>query len=281
MSESPATRSADVCRACGGPTAAAFASLVLGRHPVRYLRCQQCDSLQTEPPYWLAESYSSAIAATDTGAMVRNLVCQAAVSVVATVCRVHGKLLDWGGGVGVLCRLLRDRGFDAYLSDRYADPELARAFCVAPEECRPNSFALISAMEVLEHYDNPASEVARLFALRPEVLVATTQLYTGQGADWWYLSPQTGQHVFFYSQKCLRLLARQHGYHYFGAGWIHLFSVRPLGAVQRLTLRLLLSNIGLGLVRIWQTASLRGRFANQDSKSVGRQLAAPPPDRAK
>lgn len=281
MSESPTTRSADVCRACGGPTCAAFESLVLGRHRVEYLRCRNCDSLQTEPPYWLSESYTAAIAATDTGAMVRNLVCHAAVCIIASVCAVRGKLLDWGGGVGVLCRLLRDRGFDAYLSDRYAEPVLAQAFRVSPDECPAGSFALVSAMEVLEHYDDPAAEIARLFALQPQVVVATTETYSGQGQDWWYLAPQTGQHVFFYSRKCLRWLAHKHGYNYFGVRSIHLFSARALRRSQRVLLRIFLSNIGLGLMRIWLAASLRGRFANLDSESVCRQLAAQPPDRSR
>ena len=264
----------EVCRGCGGATSAAFETFVLGRHRVKYARCRACDSLQTEPPYWLAESYTSAIAATDTGAMVRNLVCHAAVYAVAVVFRVRGKLLDCGGGAGVLCRLLRDSGFDAYLSDKYADPVFARPFCVSLEECPPGGFALVSAVEVLEHYENPGNELDRLFALKPQALLATTQLYTGQGQDWWYLSRQTGQHVFFYSEKCLKLLARKHGYDYFGAGWIHVFSARPLGSVRRIVLRMLLSSVGLGVIRLCLSARLRGHFANKDSETVCRQLAA-------
>jgi 2-polyprenyl-3-methyl-5-hydroxy-6-metoxy-1,4-benzoquinol methylase len=264
----------DACRACGGATSVAFETLILGRYRVKYARCRACDSLQTEPPYWLAESYTSAIAATDTGAMIRNLVCHAAVYAVAAVCHVRGKLLDCGGGAGVLCRLLRDSGFDAYLSDKYADPIFARAFSVSIDECPPGSFALVSAVEVLEHYENPGSELDRLFALKPKALVATTQLYTGETQDWWYLARQTGQHVFFYSEKCLKLLAHRHGYDYFGVGWIHVFSARPLGPVRRIMLRVLLSSVGLGVIRLCLTAGLRGRFANQDSERVCRQLAA-------
>jgi len=222
----------------------------------------------------LAESYTAAISAADTGAMVRNLVCHAAVYAVAVVCRVRGKFLDCGGGAGVLCRLLRDSGFDAYMSDKYADPVFARAFCVSLEECVPGSFALVSAVEVLEHYENPGNDFDRLFALEPEALLATTELYTGQGQDWWYLSPQTGQHVFFYSEKCLKLLARKHGYDYFGTGWIHVFTARPMGSVRRIVLRMLLSSVGLGIIRLCLSARLRGRFANQDSETVRRQLAA-------
>ncbi len=263
----------DACRGCGGATLVAFETLILGHHHVKFLCCQDCESLQSEPPHWLGESYTSAIAATDTGAMVRNLVCHAAVYAVAAVWRIRGKLLDCGGGAGVLCRLLRDSGFDAYLSDRYADPVFARAFTVSIDECPTGSFSLISAVEVLEHYEEPAREIGRLFALAPSVVVATTLPYAGEGAEWWYLAKQTGQHVFFYSRKCLRLLARRHRYHYFGAGTFHVFAASRIGWAQRVLLRLLLSDIGLGVVRIWLAASLRGRFANQDSARVCERLA--------
>jgi hypothetical protein len=272
----------EACRACGGSTEAAFTTMLLGRHPVRFLKCQACESLQAEHPYWLAEAYAAAIAATDTGAMIRNLLCQAAVYAVTVICGVHGKLLDSGGGAGVLCRLLRDHGFDAYLSDKYADPVFARAYCVPFGECRAGDFALISAVEVLEHYEHPAAELGQLFALAPQVLVATTQIYRGEGRDWWYLSAQTGQHLFFYSEKCLALLARKHGYHYLGTGWLHVFCAKPLGPLRRAALRFFLSNIGLGIVRLGLTASLRGGFANQDHTKVCTQLAAqqvePPSD---
>jgi hypothetical protein len=101
------------CRACGGATAVAFVTTVLRHHQVRFFKCLACESLQTEVPNWLQEAYGSAIAATDTGVMVRNLICHALVVVVATVLRVRGRLLDYGGGAGILCRMLRDHGFDA------------------------------------------------------------------------------------------------------------------------------------------------------------------------
>jgi hypothetical protein len=262
----------DTCRACGAPTSPAFETTVLGRYRVNFLRCHNCESLQSEPPYWLGEAYTSAIAATDTGAMVRNLVSQAAVCVIAAMCRVRGRFLDYGGGAGVLCRMLRDSGFDAYLTDKYSDPVFARAYALSGDECQPGGFALISAVEVLEHYVDPAGEIGRLFALAPQVLVATTQLYAGEGEGWWYLSRQTGQHIFFYSRKCLDLLARRHGYHYLNAGWFHVFSARPIGWIRRGLLRCLLSNVGLGIVRLWQAARLRGHFANQDNARVCAQL---------
>jgi len=270
----------DTCRACGGATTVVFETTILGRYSVKFLKCQVCESLQPENPFWIGESYTDAIGATDTGAMVRNLQCLAAVYAVSALCRVRGRILDSGGGAGVLCRLLRDYGFDAYLSDKHADPVFARAFSIPIDECRTGDFALVSAVEVLEHFEDPAGEIGRLFALRPDVVVATTEVYRGEGKDWWYLSTQTGQHVFFYSEKCFELLARKRGLYYLGAGWIHVFSAKPLGLVRRVALRLLLSNAGLGMVRLWLAARLRGRFANRDHVVACEQLAARQSERA-
>ena len=264
----------EACRACGGATTVVFETTILGRYPVNFLKCQICESLQPQGVFWLAESYSSAIAATDTGAMVRNLQSQAAVYAVAVCCRIGGRFLDFGGGAGVLCRLLRDHGFDAYVTDRYADPVFARAFSISLEDCRARDFALVSAVEVLEHLENPASEIDWLFALRPDVIVATTQVYRGEGKDWWYLSAQTGQHVFFYSRKCLEQLAHKYGFYYLDAGWIHVFSAKPLGMLRRVALRVSLSNLGLGMIRLWLSVRLRGRNANRDHTTLCEQLAA-------
>jgi hypothetical protein len=263
----------DTCRACGGSATEVFETTVLGRYRVSYLKCQVCESLQPQSPFWVAESYSAAIGATDTGAMVRNFQCHAALYAVAKLCNVRGKILDYGGGAGVLCRLLRDHGFDAYTTDKYADPVFARAFSIPLDECRVRDFAMVSAVEVLEHLEDPAGEIDQIFALQPDIMVATTQIYRGEGKDWWYLSAQTGQHVFLYSQKCLEQLARKHRYFYLSGDWIHIFSARPLGMMRRMALRLLLSNVGLGAVRLWLAARLRGRFFKRDNAIASEQLA--------
>jgi 2-polyprenyl-3-methyl-5-hydroxy-6-metoxy-1,4-benzoquinol methylase len=264
----------DACRACGGATTVVFETTILGRYPVNFLKCQVCESLQPKDPFWIAESYSNAIAATDTGAMVRNLQCQAAVYAVAVCCRASGRFLDFGGGAGVLCRLLRDHGFDAFVTDKYAEPVFARAFSISLDECQGGEFALVSAVEVLEHLEDPAREIGRLFALQPDVVVATTQVYQGQGKDWWYLSAQTGQHVFFYSKRCLEQFAQKYGFYYLDADWIHVFSAKPLGMFRRVALRFSLSNLGLGMIRLWLAVRLRGRNANRDHTTLCGQLAA-------
>lgn len=256
------------CRLCGGAVELAFRKVVLGRHRVTFFRCLSCGSLQTEQPYWLAEAYQSALAGSDTGAVYRSLTCQAAVVTVARALRLQGAFLDYGGGAGLLCRLLRDCGFDAYTSDKYAEPVYAQAFSVDPERLSSRPVALISAVEVLEHCAEPAAEIGRLFAAHPRALLATTVPYSGQAEDWWYLGANAGQHVFFYSPKALKLLAERHGYHYLGVDCFHLYSTTALSILQRAALRTGLSKLGLRARAVWLAATRRARFASADFQAI-------------
>lgn len=254
----------DRCRLCDGPVSLAFEARVLGRHRVAFSRCEACRSLQTESPYWLKEAYQDAIAAMDTGAVARNLICHVAVVAVARILAVKGRFLDFGGGTGMLCRLLRDGGFDAYVYDRFAEPVYARPFLLQPRDVQPDSIGLLSAVEVFEHCAHPAREVGELFSLRPQVLLATTIPYRDEGKDWWYLGTSAGQHVFFYSRAGLEYLARKYGYHYLGAGYFHVFSKRAISQWRRVCLRAALSAPGLRLLRIWEAATRRGRHTDAD-----------------
>ena len=50
------------------------------------------------------------------------------------------------------------------------------------------------------------------------MVIFTTELYTGQREDWWYLAPDLGQHVFFYSARGLEEFARTLGFAFVDAG---------------------------------------------------------------
>ncbi len=252
------------CRLCAGALLKAFDLQVLGRYQVDYLRCQRCGSLQTESPYWLEEAYTAALAAIDTGAVERCLRSQAAILATVRTCRVEGRLWDFGGGAGLLCRLLRDCGLDAWMYDKYAHSTYASAFVLQPAQVAPDSVALVSAIEVFEHCAQPAIELAPLFAARPAVVFASTEPYAGEGPEWWYLNASTGQHVFFYTTRGLELLAHSHGYHYVGVGGLHVFTRSALPPLRRRLLRLALSRRAIRAVRVWLALRARNDFAQAD-----------------
>ncbi len=111
----------DRCRLCGGETKVHFTDLILRKYTCRYLLCSACGSLQTEQPYWLEEAYGTgSIADADSGVFLRSINSLCVIFLSAWLLRMpkRARVLDFGGGNGLLCRMLRDVGFDARLTDQ-------------------------------------------------------------------------------------------------------------------------------------------------------------------
>jgi hypothetical protein len=245
------------CRLCGSDAQPQFSLTVLQKYQVQYYLCTRCKSLQTEAPYWLQEAYSDASSADsqgsasknlnnlDTGAAQRNLRSLAATMLVAKALKAKN-LVDYGGGDGLLCRLLRDYGLNAFVSDPHASPTYAQGF-TDPNFEHPD---LLTAFEVFEHLPDPATDLAGLFATDPVALLATTSIYSGQGPDWWYLIPETGHHIFFYSEEALKIIADRHGYELLRPG-AHILFVKPgrLSATARKFLQVAMREKPLRLYR--------------------------------
>lgn len=210
---------ASACRLCGGATQQRFHLTLLGRHRVGYFVCMACGSLQTEAPHWLAEAYASGnLSPLDTGAAQRCIDNQATCIALARWLGLRNAV-EFGGGDGLLCRLLRDHGLNGFSTDRHARSVYAQGFDT-PDFQTPD---LVLAFEVIEHFADPGNELKALFAGRPRAVLVSTDVYWDQGADWWYLSPETGQHVFFYSRKALRDFGAGQGYRLVTGGPYSLF----------------------------------------------------------
>ena len=266
------------CRLCGGPSRRQFAKVLLGKYDVTYYRCDRCGSLQTEVPYWLDDAYRAGnLAESDPGPFVRSVRGATVVFISARLLRLptRARVLDFGGGVGLLCRMLRDIGFDAYVSDRYAMNQLARGFDdtgAAPD--------MICAFEVVEHFSDPSKGMAEILARGARVCVVGTYTYEGQGADWWYLGALSGQHVFFYSEVGMRLLAAGHGYHYKRIGDLHFFFRDSLGWLRADLLRRALSERHARCVWAYLALKMSNRFAESDMRAAVRRLGAAGPGKA-
>ncbi|MEI6674203.1 MAG: class I SAM-dependent methyltransferase [Verrucomicrobiota bacterium] len=193
--------------------------------------------MQTEEPYWLEEAYSSALSALDVGAVGRNkrfeVVTQA---IIQAFMDPDGRFVDYGGGHGLFVRSMRDRGFDFWWSDKYAENLYARGFeyvdAGEPVEA-------VTAFEVFEHLIDPAGEIARMLEMAPNVLFSTMLMppYLPKPGDWWYYVPETGQHVGIFAEASLRWVAREHSLHFNTNGvGLHLLSKAP---VSPLAFRLL------------------------------------------
>jgi hypothetical protein len=235
---------ANSCRLCGNQVAAVFSLRLLQKYEVEYLRCIVCESLQTERPYWMQEAYQNNLSILDTGAAQRNLSNLAATFAVSKLLHLSD-VVDFGGGDGLLCRLLRDYKINCYVNDKYAAASYARAFAT-PEFFHPG---ILLAFEVLEHFECPFNDLKPLFASNPRVILASTGIYCGQGSDWWYLAPETGQHVFFYSEKALHSIAKSYGYRLLICSGHLLFLKSDLtGMVKTFLVKLLLQRYVLRMI---------------------------------
>lgn len=118
------------------------------------------------------------------------------------------RILDYGGGNGLLARLLRDKGFtrvetyDPFVPDHAARPA--------------GTYDLILCFEVVEHAPDPSAtfrDIATL--LDPAGMVIFSTLLQpadidAHGVGWWYVAPRNG-HVSLHSAESLNRVARPLG----------------------------------------------------------------------
>ncbi len=90
----------------------------------------------TEQPTWLDEAYSDSVRPNDLDGAARVERCRMIVFWLWKLFRFAAadRLLDWGGGDGLLVRKLRDDGIDAALHDPYSHNAYAIGFEGQPDE---------------------------------------------------------------------------------------------------------------------------------------------------
>ena len=92
-----------VCKICSDESNFLFEKTVLTKYQAKYYQCTNCLFIQTEEPFWLEESYQSAITALDIGLISRNNYYAAIVKAIANHSFNTGNpFLDFGGGYGIL-----------------------------------------------------------------------------------------------------------------------------------------------------------------------------------
>ncbi len=213
------------CKVCYSEMENLFKSLVLNKYKVSYFKCPNCDFIQTEKPFWLDESYNNAITDLDVGLVSRNLNYSNLVEkIIKLNFNEHGKFLDYAGGYGLFVRLMRDKGFNFYREDKYCENIFAQNHDL--ENLNASSrFELVTAFEVFEHLENPLREIEKMLDYS-DVLLFSTELQPdvviNNAADWWYFTPETGQHIAFYSEKTLRYIAEKLHCTFYTNGDLHL-----------------------------------------------------------
>jgi SAM-dependent methyltransferase len=118
--------------------------------------------------------------------------------------------LDFGGGNGLLSKLLRSSNWDSHSYDPFVDTH------IVPDSL--GKFDLITAFEVFEHVSDIPKLITGMMDLLSEngVILFTTLLSDGniqlkQRLSWWYASPRNG-HISLFSKKSLSVLAENYGF---------------------------------------------------------------------
>jgi hypothetical protein len=198
------------CRVCSSERISkVFTGNVLKNIKVDYFECEDCEYLQTEEPHWLLKAYETPINIFDTGVMVRSK--ENLRSVIATLILTGNKkgiVLDDAGGYGILVRMLRDFGVSAYWNDPYCENLVSRGF-----EFSGGKVDLLTAFEVFEHLTNPLDKLKEYCSKSPSVLISTLLLdqKTPPLDKWWYYGLEHGQHIGFFREKTLRVMADKCG----------------------------------------------------------------------
>ena len=196
------------CRVCASSTSPLGEGQLLNL-TVRYMQCSNCGYVQTERPYWLDQAYAAAINVSDTGIMVRNIAnVRIVLATLYLIESLSGTVVDFAGGFGILTRLLRDYGVEAFWLDEFCENLLARGF-----EYDGQKAVLVTAFEVFEHFVDPGLELDRLLAIAPNVLLSTEVVPdpVPRPGKWWYYGGDHGQHIGFFTVKSLHLLAKSRG----------------------------------------------------------------------
>lgn len=212
------------CKICGNTCEKIFDAYVLNKYQVSYFQCRECDFIQTESAYWLGEAYSNAITKLDIGLIYRNESFASTIScIINTLISKKGKFIDYGGGYGIFVRMMRDRGFEFWRQDLYCENLFSKYFDISDLDEIPR-FDLLTAFEVFEHLDHPMEEVEKMLNYSDNIIFSTELIPKNDFSNWWYFTPETGQHIAFYSRKTLETISQKFHLHLLSKNNLHFIS---------------------------------------------------------
>ena len=210
-----------------------FASAkILNKYDIKYFNCGICGFIQTEEPFWLEEAYSDAINYSDIGLLKRNIdLLNPTKAIIKFQFNKNEKFVDYGAGYGVFVRMMRDAGFDFYWSDKYCDNLFAKDFEAADAKTDSSKYEMLTAYEVFEHLEDPVKETEEMLKYSDSIMFSTYLLpsHNPKPCEWWYYTPDHGQHISIYTKQSLKILGERFNLHLYSNGKnIHLLSKRKL-----------------------------------------------------
>jgi len=221
------------CKICAAQTPKVFSARVMNKYDVEYFRCNNCEYLFTENPYWLDEAYERASNISDTGIISRNQHFTILLSpVIYFLFNKEKKYMDYAGGYGLFTRMMRDIGFDFYWHDPYCENLFTTGFEINIK--KESNFELITAFEVFEHLIDPVDELKKMLQLNNTIVFSTEILPKSvpKPDEWWYYAFEHGQHISFYSLQTLKFLAEKFGLNLYTSADLFIMTKRNLNATK-------------------------------------------------
>ena len=197
------------CPICNSLANMLFSVMVQGENRSDLNSCSNCEFAFYPDQNWISNSFSDELNSLDVGATDRTMIAADYLSVVLKSQKLsHGKFLDYGGGYGLLSRIMRDRGFNFENFDPYTRqifPTSGQQSDILLEQ----EYDAVTLIEVALHFEDPVKEFKRLLDLSDVVLFTAVLTDEKLDSNWWYLSLETGQHIALFSKKTLAVLAEK------------------------------------------------------------------------
>ncbi|VXD24074.1 hypothetical protein PL8927_790170 [Planktothrix serta PCC 8927] len=204
----PKVKQNSLCKICSSLSPYFAEATILNAYSIDYFKCSVCGFVQTEDPYWLDIAYSNPIAISDVGLVARNFkFSQITQQLILSGFHPQGKFLDYGCGYGLFVRLMRDSGLNFYGYDKYCQNIFYQGF----EGNEQETYDLVTAFEVFEHFVNPLEEIQSLLKFSKNLLFSTQLLPANHPKpdEWWYYALHEGQHISLYTYQSLVKIAEK------------------------------------------------------------------------
>ncbi len=203
----------DFNRSCDEPRAQTLPPLGI---PVQFRRCTGCSFLFTECfDDWTEAQfkefiYNSDYIRLDPDYADKRPRWQASQIIkLFHVDRAVLRLLDYGGGSGLLSRHLREAGFTC--ADTF-DP-FTPEFSTRPD----GRYDVITCFETMEHLTDPLAKIDDMVGMLSNIgvvmfsTVVQPDEIASLGMSWWYIGPRNG-HVSLFSRDALAIAWRRRGF---------------------------------------------------------------------
>lgn len=213
------------CKICLSKSEIIFKKKILLKYDIDYHQCVNCGFIQTDEPFWLEEAYSNAITSLDIGILKRNNELKVLIpKYIDTFFPNSNVYLDFAGGYGIFVRLMRDLGYNFYRQDMYCENTFSKHFDITDVNIK--KFDIVTAFEVLEHLENPLEEIKNILNYSQNFICSTDLVPEGKEniENWVYIANETGQHIAFYTEKSLKIIAEKFGKNYYRKDNYHIFT---------------------------------------------------------